>query len=99
MTVNQVVWKHTTAIGATVKIYFPPTARVTMVRVDPDNAEQVQFWVAHPEPSELDPDEYRDYLTTFEVVGTGQPFTLDWEVVGSCADPDHPLIWHLVRHD
>lgn len=98
MSLQQVVWKHSVQIGRTTTIYFPPTARVTMTRVDPLDTSVVTFWVAHPTPGDLDPDEFTAYQATFEIVGTGQTFPLDWEVVDSCADPTRPLIWHLVRH-
>lgn len=98
MSLQQVVWKHTIGIGATATVYFPPSARVTMTRVDRVDPQYVHFWVAHPEPGEVDPDVFRENLATFEIVATGQSFPLDWEVVSSCADPERPLIWHLARH-
>ena len=91
----QVVYKYQIKIGDSLQVFWPPGTRVTHSRVAPDDTRAVEFWLAHTTPTR-DPNMDELWLVDLGIYATGQVIPGKFEVVSTCCDPNHPLVWHLV---
>jgi hypothetical protein len=83
------VLRHELAIGTDTALRLPSGQPVMMVGVRTGDTN-VSLWMCDPGEPQV------SHVRVFRVVGTGWDFSPAGLVhVGSCIDPQRPLVWHV----